>query len=150
MKILVSDTVTYVRFFEVDIDPENHPGLSEDDLRDLAIDQVDETGTEFLLCEYQDDNTPYEVVHEDDLAPHVAAEVSTAREEKAERDELEPIYQAFRSEAGLRSGCEVDEDATVSLSEDGGTYVQAWVWVDDEAAGVDYEGDDKRVVSGGE
>jgi hypothetical protein len=28
--------------------------------------------------------------------------------------------------------CEIDGDATVSLSSDGGAYVQAWVWVDQE------------------
>lgn len=27
---------------------------------------------------------------------------------------------------------EVDDDAVVSLSEDGGAYVQAWLWVEDE------------------
>jgi hypothetical protein len=27
---------------------------------------------------------------------------------------------------------EVDEEAVVSLSEDGGAYVQAWLWVEDE------------------
>jgi hypothetical protein len=27
--------------------------------------------------------------------------------------------------------CEIDDNATVSISEDGGAYVQAWVWVYD-------------------
>ncbi len=35
---------------------------------------------------------------------------------------------------------EVDEDAVVSVSSDGGAYVAAWVWVyDDRAAGEDEE-----------
>lgn len=29
---------------------------------------------------------------------------------------------------------EIDDNAPVSLSDDGGAYVQAWVWVDDERA----------------
>lgn len=33
---------------------------------------------------------------------------------------------------------EIDDGAPVSLS-DGGAYVQAWVWVDDEDAGVEFE-----------
>lgn len=32
--------------------------------------------------------------------------------------------------------CEVDVGALVSISEDGGAYVMAWVWVDAEDAGI--------------
>lgn len=31
---------------------------------------------------------------------------------------------------------EFDDDAVVSLSEDGGAYVMGWRWVDDEDAGI--------------
>lgn len=40
---------------------------------------------------------------------------------------------------------EIDEGATVSDSgdsEEGGCYVQAWVWVTDEDAGVSFEEDE--------
>lgn len=33
---------------------------------------------------------------------------------------------------------EIDDDATVSRSPDGGAYVQAWVWVPDDALGVKF------------
>lgn len=31
---------------------------------------------------------------------------------------------------------EVDDDAVVSMGDDGGAYVQAWLWVSDEVAGI--------------
>jgi hypothetical protein len=31
---------------------------------------------------------------------------------------------------------EIDEDAVVSIGDDSGAYVQAWLWVSDEAAGL--------------
>lgn len=43
---------------------------------------------------------------------------------------------AARVKWGNDGECEIDEDATVSVSEDGGAYVSAWVWISDEVAGV--------------
>ena len=31
---------------------------------------------------------------------------------------------------------EIDDDAIVSISDGGGAYVAAWVWIDDAAAGI--------------
>lgn len=41
--------------------------------------------------------------------------------------------QAYRDAAETKDGVlEVDDDAVVSISEDGGAYVMAWVWVGNE------------------
>jgi hypothetical protein len=40
---------------------------------------------------------------------------------------------AYRDAAPTREGeLEVDDNAIVSVSEDGGAYVMAWVWVSDD------------------
>lgn len=41
------------------------------------------------------------------------------------------IEQA-QKEYGREGECEIDDDACVSQSDDGGAYVQAWVWVYDK------------------
>lgn len=42
-------------------------------------------------------------------------------------------YRAMAKEKWESEGeCEIDDNAIVSESEDGGAYVQAWVWVDNE------------------
>jgi hypothetical protein len=41
----------------------------------------------------------------------------------------------------LEGSVEVDDNALVSVSDDGGAYVQAWIWVSDEDAGVNSEED---------
>jgi len=43
----------------------------------------------------------------------------------------EEFVKAARKLYGSDGECEIDKGATVSLSEDGGAYVQAWVWVYD-------------------
>lgn len=44
--------------------------------------------------------------------------------------ELEGLYRSAARRLWHEEGSiEVDEAAAVSLSEDGGAYVQAWVWV---------------------
>lgn len=63
------------------------------------------------------------------------------------RDPQEAPYLEFakleNSEGGpSREGSvEVDDNALVSVSDDGGAYVQAWIWVSDEDAGVNSEED---------
>lgn len=63
------------------------------------------------------------------------------------RDPQEEPYLEFakleNSEGGpSREGSvEVDDNALVSVSDDGGAYVQAWIWVSDEDAGVNSEED---------
>lgn len=45
----------------------------------------------------------------------------------------DPALQAYRDAVATREGAlEVDDNAVVSESEDGGAYVMAWVWVGDD------------------
>jgi hypothetical protein len=37
---------------------------------------------------------------------------------------------------------EIDDCTVVSLSDDGGAYVMAWIWVSDEAAGISRDSED--------
>jgi hypothetical protein len=39
------------------------------------------------------------------------------------------IRAAAKQQYGEQGSIEIDSDAVVSISEDGGAYVQAWVWV---------------------
>jgi hypothetical protein len=51
-------------------------------------------------------------------------------------DEADPVTVAYRAQAREeyhREGeVEIDDNAVVSVSDDGGAYVSAWVWVYDE------------------
>ena len=55
--------------------------------------------------------------------PGTAADTSPATE--AYRIKAREIYQ-------VEGECEIDDAAEVSISDSGGAYVQAWVWVSDE------------------
>lgn len=58
---------------------------------------------------------------------------------------IEAIYREFALENVHDAGTlEVDENATVSISPDGGAYVQAWVWVSAGEVGLPSEGDDSE------
>ena len=49
------------------------------------------------------------------------------------RTKKEAAYFEQAKELWHRDGeCEIDSDAVVSVSDDGGAYVQAWVWVADK------------------
>lgn len=51
-----------------------------------------------------------------------------------------PNDQAYRNAIETEDGVlECDPDAVVSVSSDGGAYVQTWVWVSDEEAGLKEE-----------
>lgn len=55
---------------------------------------------------------------------------------KAER-KAKTVDEAYRSGVETHEGeLEVDDDAKVSISPDGGAYVQAWVWVTDDEVGI--------------
>lgn len=47
-----------------------------------------------------------------------------------------PEAQAYREAAPVDDELELDESAMVSKGDDAGAWVQCWVWVDDEAAGI--------------
>ena len=50
----------------------------------------------------------------------------------------EPGHKAYRDAVQTEEGVlECDDLAVVSISDDGGAYVQTWTWVPDEAAGID-------------
>lgn len=55
-------------------------------------------------------------------------------------DQLGTTAEAYRKAAKnlhVSGGTlEIDSNAIVSQSDDGGAYVQSWIWVDDDAAGV--------------
>jgi hypothetical protein len=51
----------------------------------------------------------------------------------SDKDGTKAKIRKYAKENIHRSGeIEIDEDATISLSEDGGAYIQAWVWVQGE------------------
>jgi hypothetical protein len=57
--------------------------------------------------------------------------------EHAERERTEDearLFDLIKSERSCEGDIEFDEDAVVSLSDDGGAYVQAWLWIDDPEA----------------
>lgn len=54
------------------------------------------------------------------------------KEEDEEEAKLEKYRQAAKRIHVSEGSVEIDEGATVSISDDGGAYVQAWVWVDDD------------------
>ena len=43
----------------------------------------------------------------------------------------EQYIEAARHRHEIEGECEIDENAVVSVSDNGGAYVQAWVWVYD-------------------
>jgi hypothetical protein len=63
--------------------------------------------------------------------------VETVRDLKEEPAEK---YRQAAQRLHNRDGeCEIDDNATVSVSDDGGAYVLGWMWVTDREAGVDRE-----------
>jgi hypothetical protein len=57
-------------------------------------------------------------------------------------DDVTRAYRAAAKDWWNREGeIEVDDDAIVSVSSDGGAYVGAWVWVSEDQA--DLEGDEE-------
>lgn len=74
-------------------------------------------------------NAKYEFrMKDEDGIPEVSSRTTLAREAKY-RKAADDIW-------GKDGEIEVDQDALISESEDGGAYVQAWVWVDAENAGI--------------
>lgn len=59
--------------------------------------------------------------------------------------EVDPNDNLYREAADTKWGregeCEIDDGAVVSVSDDDGAYVAAWVWISDEEAGIRREPD---------
>lgn len=59
-------------------------------------------------------------------------------------DEIDDKYRAAAAEQYEHEGTlEIDPDAPVSLSDDPGAYVQAWVWVDASSIGLNAAEEDE-------
>jgi hypothetical protein len=71
--------------------------------------------------------------------------VEEALNEPAESDKIDPAHEFYRERAfdtrHKDGDIEFDADAEVSLGDDAGAYVQAWVWIPGEPP-VDSEGGD--------
>lgn len=66
----------------------------------------------------------------------------------AVQDADEPDLAAYRAAVPTREGeLEVDPNAIVSVSDDGGAYVAAWVWVTDDQAGIETEEDEPGTIT---
>ncbi len=60
-----------------------------------------------------------------------------ALKDSTQKDTLHTRYrEAAKSLHEVEGEVEIDSDAIVSISDDPGAYVQAWVWVSDEEAGI--------------
>ena len=57
-------------------------------------------------------------------------------EADAQDAELEKCRDAAKHTSAADGECEIDPGAGVSVSDDGGAYVQAWFRVDGETAGI--------------
>lgn len=69
-------------------------------------------------------------------------EVKKTEAQYAQDEAIENAYRARAFDEHHRDGeCEIDDGAVVSLSEDGGAYVQSWVWVYGPVQGEDYAHD---------
>lgn len=61
-------------------------------------------------------------------------------------EETKAVYRTAAKRLHHRDGeIEIDEEAEVSLGDDPGAYVQAWVWVSREDAGIPDEEEDNAV-----
>jgi hypothetical protein len=51
-------------------------------------------------------------------------------------------YQSYRDAISTHDELEVDDDAMVSVGDDPGAWVHAWIWVSNEEAGIPDEEDE--------
>jgi hypothetical protein len=66
--------------------------------------------------------------------------IKAVKDAQDDDDGLVVKYRQAAHEVHHRDGeLEIDDDAVVSVSEEAGAYVQAWVWVTDADAGVSAE-----------
>lgn len=86
-------------------------------------------------------------------AMHEAAKRLRAMSPPPEPEPEDEVVKAFRKAAHDKhhsdGECEIDDGAEVSVSEDGGAYVKAWVWVYDDDADVCRECRE-QTIGGGE
>ena len=71
------------------------------------------------------------------------SQVKNIEAEAAVDEKIEEQYRELAREEHHKDGeCEIDSNAVVSLSEDGGAYVASWVWVYGPVEGEDYEAEE--------
>ena len=76
------------------------------------------------------------------LEPDQAPPLADLRQQLREDFDLTEREQQYIDAAQVKDGeVEIDGDSAVSISDDNGAYVMAWVWVSDDDAGVSREGD---------
>ena len=79
--------------------------------------------------------------HPDKDAAKVSLQILAERSGANSNAEDIRAYQAGADKLARDGEIEVDDEATVSMGGDGGAYVQAWLWVSDEVAGIDSDKD---------
>lgn len=78
---------------------------------------------------YVDENELKDIAENSPLSKRVIETLAQTSEEVAYLEAAQTLHH--------RDGdLEIDDDATVSLSDDGGAYVLAWIWVSAEDAGL--------------
>lgn len=60
---------------------------------------------------------------------HIINIIKAVQECDSDPDDKKAEYRKIAKELQKDGELEIDDDAIVSISEDGGAYVQAWVWV---------------------
>ncbi len=66
------------------------------------------------------------------VTSYCAALVTAVAEEHIVPEDTAKFYRELATAVhGCDGECEIDDDADVSISEDGGAYVHAWVWAGD-------------------
>jgi len=60
--------------------------------------------------------------------------MTTEQTEQAADRPSDEMFRAAARELAVDGDLELDDNATVSVSEDGGAYVQMWKWIDDDDA----------------
>lgn len=66
--------------------------------------------------------------YSDEDVQNVVSAVDGCNKDRKKRD---AIRERAKERWGSEGLCEIDSDAVVSESPDGGSFVQAWVWIDD-------------------
>lgn len=62
--------------------------------------------------------------------------------QELEKDPLTALFRAASVDDGDDGTLEFDDDAVVSISDDGGAYVMSWSWVSNADAGIGPEEED--------
>jgi len=81
------------------------------------------------VCSLLRGKAPMHFADQEALAGRIEAAVKNMTVGKVEQAYVEAAKE-FEHKDGE---CEIDSDAVVSLSDDAGAYVMAWVWVDEDS-----------------